>query len=128
MESFISLISVLLTMIGGFVWLGIMLGNLKGRLDSLEGRKHFEKVEQDFLHKIEVIQKDARVEFTQLVEIARQQLETMRQEAHKLKQQVSEPLDPATILAETLPEISFETAFIDRNENIRRETRTARQL
>jgi len=31
-------------------------------------------------------------------------------------------------LAETLPEITFETAFIDNNKNIRRETRKARQL
>lgn len=60
MEQFISLIGVLFTIIGSFVWLGIALGNLKGRLDTLEGKKHFERVELEFTQKLETLIDRAR--------------------------------------------------------------------
>jgi hypothetical protein len=60
MEQFISLIGVLFTIIGSFVWLGIALGNLKGRLDTLEGKKHFERAELEFTQKLETLIDRAR--------------------------------------------------------------------
>ena len=247
MENIIGLIGILFTMFGGLAWLLMMLGNLKGRLDTLEGKKHFERAEQEFTQKletmidaaqqrlnhelnperivqgIEIAQQRAvqQIEELQLnlsgvktalqeLEVAKQRaldeitqassserllaieqqinqsfeefrskiagvvnqadarrlalehdaeqflvkvqkqvadfeqqreqiiseiaklkndaLEELKQEVVKLKQPVVQPSDPVITLAETLSEITFETAFIDNNQNIRRETRKARQL
>ncbi len=213
------IIGLVVPALGGLVWLVMMLGNLKGRLDTLEGKKHFERAEQEFTQKletmidaaqqrlnnelnperivqqIEIAQQRALDEITQassleqlstleqqinqsveefrskiaemvnqedarrlalehdaeqflvkmqkqLVDLEQQRkqviseiaklkndaLEELKQEVAKLKQSVVQPTDPVTALAETLPEITFETAFIDDNKNIRRETRKARQL
>jgi formylglycine-generating enzyme required for sulfatase activity len=70
---------------------------------------------------------------SEIVKIKSDATEELNQEIDKLKQSVVQPADPLTDFAETLPEITFETAFIDSNQNIRkknirRETRTARQL
>jgi len=241
------IIGLVVPALGGLVWLVMMLGNLKGRLDTLEGKKHFERAEQEFTQKLEAMIDAAQQRLNnelnpertvQQIEIAQQQavqqieellsnfselktalqelevakqralseitqassserllaieqqinqsfeefrskiagvvnqadarrlaleqdaeqslvkiqkqladfeqqreqiiseiaklkndaLEELKQEVAKLKQPVVQPTDPVTALAETLPEITFETAFIDNNKNIRRETRKARQL
>ncbi len=243
------IIGLVVPALGGLVWLVLMLGNLKGRLDTLEGKKHFERAEQEFTQKLETMleaaqqrlnnelnperilqkietaqqqavqqieallgmsnlsglktalqelgvakqralaeitqassleqllaleqkinqsleefrskvaevvnQADARrlaleheaelflgkirkqlADFEQqreqvTSEIAKLKTEAIRElkaEVSQLKQAVVQPADPITVLAETLPEITFETAFIDSNKNIRRETRKARQL
>lgn len=65
---------------------------------------------------------------SEIAKLKNDALEELKQEVAKLKQSVVQPSDPITALAETLSEITFETAFIDNNKNIRRETRKARQL
>jgi len=64
---------------------------------------------------------------SEIAKIKSDALKELQQEVVKLKQSV-QLRDPVTALVETLPEITFETAFIDDNKNIRRETRKARQL
>ena len=65
---------------------------------------------------------------SEIVKIKSDAPKELNQEIEELKQSVVQPADPLTDFAETLPEITFETAFIDNNKNIRRETRKARQL
>jgi len=49
------IIGLVVPTLGGLVWLVMMLGNLKGRLDTLEGKKHFERAEQEFTQKLEIM-------------------------------------------------------------------------
>jgi len=65
---------------------------------------------------------------SEIAKIKGDALKELQQEVVKLKQSVVQPVDPVTDFAETLPEITFETAFIASNQNICRETRKVRQL
>ncbi|MEZ5672686.1 MAG: SUMF1/EgtB/PvdO family nonheme iron enzyme [Thiotrichaceae bacterium] len=249
MESLTGLISIVLTVLGGLFWFAMKLSKLEGRLDTLEGKKHFERAEQEFTQKLETMlhtaqdklnhelnpdkivreieaarqqavqqieavldmsnlsglktalqelemakqralaeitqvsslesllaleqklnqsleefrikvaevvnQADARrlawehdseqflIQIKQqlteieaqrgkvaseIAQIKKDALKELQAEISTLKQTIVQPSDPMTALVETLPEITFETAFIDGRQNIRRETRKARQL
>lgn len=139
MELIISFIGVLLTMFGSFMWLSVTLGDLQRRLETLEGKKHFEQAEQEFMQEIEHTLKSLHQQqldleqqrerlISELAKIKRNSIKKPKQEIYKLKLSVVPAHDPITTLAETLPEITFEAAFIDRDKKIRRETRKARQL
>ncbi len=93
---------------------------------------HRLSVEQEFKQSLTTqlayFDKKRQIILTEISRVQEKALQELRQEITKLKQSTQQSSDPVTELANTLPEISFETAFIDSNKKIRRETRKVRQL
>jgi len=93
---------------------------------------HRLSLEQEFKQSLTTqladFEKKRQIILTEISRVQEKALQELRQEITKLKQSTKQSSDPMTELANTLPEISFETAFIDSNKKIRRETRKARQL
>jgi len=104
MENIIGLIGILFTMFGGLAWLLMMLGNLKGRLDTLEGKKHFERAEQEFTQKLETMIDAAQQRLNHELNPERivQQIEIAQQRA---VQQIEELLSNLSGLKTTLQEL-----------------------
>lgn len=122
MELIFSFIGVLSTVLVGFLWLNLTLGRLKKRLEGLETKLGTQQLEILFNTAQEKLQANQQ-QLQQMIE----QFEGLRQEIRKFQRTVQTD-DSIATLAETLPEITFEAAFIDRDKKIRRETRKARQL
>ena len=100
----------------------------KVKSDALkELQQEVVKLKQLVMQPAELEQQREKVT-SEIAKIKSDALKELQQEVMKLKQSVVQPADPLTDFAEILPEITFETAFIDDNKNIRRETRKARQL
>jgi len=104
MENIIGLIGILFTMFGGLAWLLMMLGNLKGRLDTLEGKKHFERAEQKFTQKLEIMLEAAQQRLNNELNPERivQEIEIAQQRA---VQQIEELLSNLSGLKTTLQEL-----------------------
>jgi len=90
--------------LGGLVWLVMMLGNLKGRLDTLEGKKHFERAEQEFTQKLEAMIDAAQQRLNNELNPERmvQQIEIAQQRA---VQQIEELLSNFSELKTALQEL-----------------------
>ena len=98
------IIGLVVPALGGLVWLVMMLGNLKGRLDTLEGKKHFERAEQEFTQKLEAMIDAAQQRLNNELNPERmvQQIEIAQQRA---VQQIEELLSNFSELKTALQEL-----------------------